>query len=337
MNRIILIGNGFDLAHGLETSYTHFIDWYGRKKSILTAENLGWDCSYEDDEIVFSNQPTLKEDFKKRFSHSRPGNIKYYDGITYKNEFLGRIIGKLELQNWVDIENEYCKMVLEHSNAENRRKDIKKLNKEFEHIKQELKNYLQNDPRVNKEIAINKEIKDKIWTGVNTKEINDVLFLTFNYTRTTDLYRDGGKLIHIHGELNNTANPMIFGFGYEKETFGKIKNLEDDYIENMKQATYTEKNNYKEVRSFLIERDYEVFIMGHSCGSSDEMLLKELFENDNCKKIKIFYHEKEKGKDNFKDIRNNILKIFSDTEKSVGDFLHKLAHKDECEPLPQNK
>lgn len=28
MNRIILIGNGFDLAHGLKTSYAHFIDWY---------------------------------------------------------------------------------------------------------------------------------------------------------------------------------------------------------------------------------------------------------------------------------------------------------------------
>ena len=28
MNRIILIGNGFDLAHGLPTSYQNFIDWY---------------------------------------------------------------------------------------------------------------------------------------------------------------------------------------------------------------------------------------------------------------------------------------------------------------------
>ena len=28
MNRIVLIGNGFDLAHGLPTSYKDFIDWY---------------------------------------------------------------------------------------------------------------------------------------------------------------------------------------------------------------------------------------------------------------------------------------------------------------------
>lgn len=28
MNRIILIGNGFDLAHGLSTKYEDFINWY---------------------------------------------------------------------------------------------------------------------------------------------------------------------------------------------------------------------------------------------------------------------------------------------------------------------
>ncbi|MCH5310422.1 MAG: hypothetical protein J1E57_00415 [Prevotella sp.] len=27
MNRIVLIGNGFDLAHGLLTSYKHFMLW----------------------------------------------------------------------------------------------------------------------------------------------------------------------------------------------------------------------------------------------------------------------------------------------------------------------
>jgi hypothetical protein len=127
---------------------------------------------------------------------------------------------------------------------------------------------------------------------------------------------------------------MVFGFSYEKESFKKIKILENDYIENMKQAIYTEKNNYKQFRDFLELGEYEIFIMGHSCGSSDELLLKELFTHENNKNIKIFYHKKENS-DNFKDIRNNILKIFSDTEKSVSDFLHKLENKDECAPFPQ--
>lgn len=36
MNRIIIVGNGFDLAHGVKTSYKDFIEWYFGK----VIENL---------------------------------------------------------------------------------------------------------------------------------------------------------------------------------------------------------------------------------------------------------------------------------------------------------
>ena len=32
MNRIVLIGNGFDLAHGLNTRYEDFINWYWERR-----------------------------------------------------------------------------------------------------------------------------------------------------------------------------------------------------------------------------------------------------------------------------------------------------------------
>jgi hypothetical protein len=39
MNKLILIGNGFDLAHGLKTSYTDFIDdFWEQKKNQITEE-----------------------------------------------------------------------------------------------------------------------------------------------------------------------------------------------------------------------------------------------------------------------------------------------------------
>jgi hypothetical protein len=31
MNKLVIIGNGFDLAHGLPTSYGDFINWYWKK------------------------------------------------------------------------------------------------------------------------------------------------------------------------------------------------------------------------------------------------------------------------------------------------------------------
>ena len=46
MNRIILIGNGFDLAHKLPTSYKDFINscW----KKIMTEASKGRKSNYED-------------------------------------------------------------------------------------------------------------------------------------------------------------------------------------------------------------------------------------------------------------------------------------------------
>jgi len=38
MNRIILIGNGFDLAHGLKTSYRDFIDDLWEQKNCVSIK-----------------------------------------------------------------------------------------------------------------------------------------------------------------------------------------------------------------------------------------------------------------------------------------------------------
>ncbi len=32
MNRLVIIGNGFDIAHGLKTSYMDFINWYWEQR-----------------------------------------------------------------------------------------------------------------------------------------------------------------------------------------------------------------------------------------------------------------------------------------------------------------
>lgn len=39
MNRIVLIGNGFDLAHGLKTSYKDFIEWYWEQRVLSFIDN----------------------------------------------------------------------------------------------------------------------------------------------------------------------------------------------------------------------------------------------------------------------------------------------------------
>ena len=39
MNRIVIIGNGFDLAHGLKTSYSDFLLWYKKDYVNQLIEN----------------------------------------------------------------------------------------------------------------------------------------------------------------------------------------------------------------------------------------------------------------------------------------------------------
>lgn len=51
MNRIILIGNGLDLAHGLPTGYKDFINWYLyqwlKRLITYTGKNISDDlCSF---------------------------------------------------------------------------------------------------------------------------------------------------------------------------------------------------------------------------------------------------------------------------------------------------
>ena len=48
MNRIILVGNGFDLAHKLPTKYEDFINWYSQERFKGFENNK----SYEDDDIL---------------------------------------------------------------------------------------------------------------------------------------------------------------------------------------------------------------------------------------------------------------------------------------------
>lgn len=47
MNRLVIIGNGFDMAHGLKTSYMDFINWYWERRlnAMLTEHaSISEDC-----------------------------------------------------------------------------------------------------------------------------------------------------------------------------------------------------------------------------------------------------------------------------------------------------
>ncbi|MDE7374200.1 MAG: bacteriophage abortive infection AbiH family protein, partial [Odoribacter sp.] len=118
MNRIILIGNGFDLAHGLPTKYEDFIKWY-YSEWFYKLENS--DRSIESDGLctftLDSNSSSWHHELTK---WARVNQGKYFaegirdlqdTGKCKRSSFLDEICKVVETKNWVDIENEYYKFL----------------------------------------------------------------------------------------------------------------------------------------------------------------------------------------------------------------------------------
>ena len=370
MNRIILIGNGFDLAHNLNTKYGHFIDdfWKRQAEEIKTSEDWKNQEREEEKKVESRNKLTKTIYFENNYFKLKfKKTFKWYDlrnKVEYKNKFLEEINNAQKIENWLDIEKMYfkelkrCKNIFkecEFINPEKAIEPIKKLNSDFEEITKELENYLIEEMRnksLLKDGSVNFEYEEKLQAAFKEiifegrgkdkkEECDNILLLNFNYTNTEELYKtyksysiekENLKIIHIHGKLDDTKNKMIFGYGDEKSEESKeIENLDDNrFLTNVKSVRYTETNNYNELRDFINE-PYEVFILGHNCGNSDRTLLKMLFEGDECKEIRVYYYFDLKKKwDNFDEIRNNIYRNFDDK----GLFRNRLIDKQKSDKIP---
>lgn len=138
MNRIIIIGNDYDLAHGLKTRYEDFINWYfdewvqklrvchkHRESDELceyVSKNNHWyNILYENYNII------TKQPDGKGLIYAIKDN-PYFD---YKqSRFLERITKCIEKNNWVYIEKEYYNLLsLDFESSDN--ESIAKLNNEL--------------------------------------------------------------------------------------------------------------------------------------------------------------------------------------------------------------
>jgi hypothetical protein len=326
MNRIIIIGNGFDLAHGLKTSYRDFIDdfWKREEEIIFRPHNAPYNngpdtnfhYKYEGNFVkILSTTPFLSTIATSKCGYERFENLNGNREIKVenKNAFLGTISQKTHLQNWVDIEEEYYSEVIACL-QEKRSGGVENLNSEFSEIKIALEKYLEtilpcdfsDDGKISQHLRL---------ATIDGKPIDNIIFLNFNYTNTIERYANNiASVINIHGKLGDPNNPIIFGYGDENgENHRIIENTNDnEYLKNIKTLAYLRTTNYKKLQAFIESNEYEIFIMGHSCGISDRTLLNQLFEHRHCKSIKVFYHKRDDGSDNHSDVLCNIYRVFND-------------------------
>ncbi|EEI90481.1 hypothetical protein HMPREF0765_4068 [Sphingobacterium spiritivorum ATCC 33300] len=177
MNRLILIGNGFDLAHGLKTSYKDFIFWY-LDKCFNQAGIYDNGHYFEDDFLrvevleyyrlmdlvknagdmgisryLYENKILkLYLDFEPTREYVAPDNIEKYGcvntipahNVSFKSIFFKQLIYTCLDCGWVDIEQEYFDALKKFNDSDNVHdlEYIQTLNNQFAFLKSKLEEYL---------------------------------------------------------------------------------------------------------------------------------------------------------------------------------------------------
>ena len=159
MNRLVIIGNGFDIAHGLKTSYTDFINWYWEKRlNALLTENsaVSGDCLCK---LEIKNTTECPNWFNFFYSHSfrdlLTGKWKYPPsdiivGIKENTNdfsvkcsiFFETILQSIETRGWVDIENDYYQLLKRCSESKDCGYTVKELNMQLGFLQEKLIEYL---------------------------------------------------------------------------------------------------------------------------------------------------------------------------------------------------
>jgi len=355
MNRIILIGNGFDLAHGLKTSYRDFIDNFWEKKletflfaynnmklgvrsELITKKNDNnryYFYQYNDNEFIIditninivlpteNISLTYKGYNKLNYIVSCLSSNVGINNIKINNYFLKRITFKQELKNWVDIEEEYY---LALNECLINKKGIEELNKEFLFIQKALENYLTEQMSCN--FSKSDEIMKNIYSSTSRNEIQgernvyvlvNTLYLSFNYTNTEKIYQrntNTDKFIKIHGELNNQNNPIIFGYG-------------DELDERYKQIEQENDNKYLEnIKSFkyLMTRNYQELLNFIESDKYQIFIMGHSCGNSDRTLLNTLFEHKnclsirifyhmKDDKNNFNDVIMNISRNFTNKQK----------------------
>ena len=387
-NKIFLIGNGFDLAHGLPTRYLDFITWY-LKDSCLKAIESG---QYQDDCITvkinrqhfrsrsinieeYINDIILKDEFWKfifikkgisvtsNLTRVRRVETNYPILIEPNNEFCSNLLSNCREADWSGIEFEINRIMLKEHAAlvdsrtailidrksnkayESALGRIKELNSAIYQLKSKLIEYLKlnnNPPNSKCQLLLDRvnngwgrDILGRdtaITDSSNLRNLpsaelqRNVLFLNFNYTtyfannildefesEFHDKYTDL-EVIYIHGDLDESIDDIVFGVGDEnKEIYSEIESLYDnEWLVPLKSFHYFRNQKYQNLLGFISKGDYDIYVIGHSCSTTDRTLLNMLFENEACKNIHLYHYN---GIESYLATAYNIARNFNDKVK----------------------
>ena len=322
-SNLLIVGNGFDLEHGLKTQYTDFFDVIDKKAAskneIILNDNkyiiknnklLSYLITeYKQNKLQGNNWIDIETELKKIISlieeiniNNFIDNMSYYSGDEYTTIKKIQSKSSYYFKNCLFpfiIGNNYYKYINEHYNI-----SIKILEKDLNELTNMLRDYL---------------LEQDISNLTKTKDISDIDYkithvLSFNYTDTfRKIYSDidDDKIDFIHGSLNK--NNLVLGINetLTEDTANKI--VDTVYFKKYFQRIY-KKTDYQYV-SWLDSTDSEnyadfdtVYIHGHSLDESDKEILEKIINNvlkKDTSTVKIFYYDEK----HYRQEVTNLIKV----------------------------
>ena len=229
MNRIILIGNGFDLAHGLPTSYGNFIDWYWSE-----WKKYFFEYKYPPmDDILCSIDNKSNRDTFSIIVNAFGYEIYNLHGYDFGKKLLSydfdinRLVVKpcalfkeihksVETKGWVDIENEYYNLLSGKNSSFGC--TVKELNEQLAFLQKKLVEYLSH------------------FTIDNIKKKELIEQIIYSPIKYNDISISGtNKLIdHYKKWMKCSDREWMFKFGVYKIKSDKLRYVNEfrkDYIE----------------------------------------------------------------------------------------------------------
>lgn len=283
MKKLVIIGNGFDLSHGLKTSYENFQEYLKEKYPDSNGEALvvpepifmpDGDVQYDDVDTVNLLMCLI--------NNAEPNGEKWSD--------LERSMGYFDFDEAFDF--------LPEELDEDDEPDMWKNSYNNEDLARNLVGPVQSIVDYFSEwvdtIDINEEIKIKGDFFKIIDKYND-FFLTFNYTKTLEVLYKARKVCHIHGEQ---GGKLLFGHGndtdYYEENMNKnigseapLQEIQDALRKNTKKAI---KDNEKFFSSLSEDID-KIYSYGFSFGDVDKIYIEEICNRLKTEKITWYFND----------------------------------------------
>lgn len=158
---IIVIGNGFDLAHGLPTKYTDFLEFVKVLNNVLEERNKDYDC-IDMCNINVQIKTLIKENITQQIEQWKSLlNDNFWIEYFLQNDMHGK-------ENWIDFESEISDLIQSIHMDMYEKRSLTSMYEEIDgiFINEFLENYLWKD-NVDRKLNIYKDIKDKLYDDLN--------------------------------------------------------------------------------------------------------------------------------------------------------------------------